>query len=134
MRLWSWKKEDLLSVAYAARTAVAATFSVLLAQLLRLPEPSWAAIATVFVMQSGPGSTLPLAVERIVASALGALIGAIESTFFGRNLVAFGIAVFLLGLASFAFRVRRMGYHYASITLAIVVLIPHGESEIAVCV
>jgi uncharacterized membrane protein YccC len=78
MKLWTWKEENLPSVWHAVRTAAAATLSVLLARLIRLPEEYWAVIATLVVMQSPLSSTVPLAIQRIVASALGALLGAID--------------------------------------------------------
>jgi len=56
--------------------------------------------------------------------ALGASRGAIESTYFGRNIVTFGLAIFLLGLISPLFQMEKTGYRYAGVTLAIVVLIP----------
>jgi uncharacterized membrane protein YccC len=128
MKLWTWKEENLPSVWHAVRTAVAATLSVLLARLLSMPETYWAVIATLVVMQSPLSSTVPLAVQRIVASALGALLGAIESAYFGANLVAFALTIFVLGLISFAFRLERVGYSYAGMTLAIIVLIPRPEA------
>ena len=128
MKLWTWKEENLPSVWHAVRTAVAAVLSVLLARLLRMPETYWAVIATLVVMQSPLSSTVPLAVQRIVASALGASLGAIESAYFGANLIAFALTIFLLGLISFAFRLERVGYSYAGMTLAIIVLIPRPEA------
>ena len=107
---------------------VAATISILLGRLVGLPEAYWAAIATVVVMQSPLGDTVPLAIERIVASALGASIGAIESTYFGANLLVFALAMLLLGLISFALRLEKVGYSYACITLVIIVLIPRAEA------
>src|SRR4026208_2161591 len=89
MNLWTWKRENLPSLSHAFRTAVAATISILLGRLVGLPEAYWAAIAAVVVMQSAIGDTVPLAIERIVASALGASVGAIELTYFGANLFAF---------------------------------------------
>jgi uncharacterized membrane protein YgaE (UPF0421/DUF939 family) len=117
-------KGILPSVLQAFRTAVEATLSVLVAWLVRMPEPYWSAIATLVVMQSTLRATLTLSLARIVASALGASVGAIEAIYFGQNLVVFGLTVFLLGLMSFASRLDKPGYRYASVTLAIVVLIP----------
>ena len=97
MKLWTWKKENLPSLSHAFRTTAAATISILLGRLVGLPEAYWAAIATVVVMQSPLGDTVPLAIERIVASALGALIGAIESTYFGPNLFVFALAMLVPG-------------------------------------
>src|SRR5437867_2654796 len=128
MKLWAWKRENLPSISHAFRTAVAATISILLGRLVGLPEAYWAAIATVVVMQSPLGATVPLAIQRIVASALGASIGAIESTYFGANLFVFALAMLLLGLISFALRLEKVGYSYACITLVIIVLIPRAET------
>jgi len=76
------------------------------------------------VMQSTLGATLTLSIERIVATAVGASVGALEANFFGANLIAFAIAIFLVGLLSIASRLEKTAYHYASITLTIIVLIP----------
>jgi len=128
MKLWTWKRENLPSLSHAFRTAVAATLSIILGRLVGLPEAYWAAIATVVVMQSPLGDTVPLAIERIVASALGASIGAIESTYFGPNLFVFALAMLLLGLISFVLRLEKVGYSYACITLVIIVMIPRAET------
>jgi uncharacterized membrane protein YccC len=128
MKLWTWKRDNLPSLSHAFRTAVAATISICLGRLLGLPEAYWAAIATIVVLQSPLGATVPLATERIVASALGASIGAIESTYLGANLFVFTLAMLLLGLISFVLRLEKVGYSYACITLAIIVLIPRAET------
>ena len=126
MKLWPWDEKNLPSIAHAIRTAVAATVSVIIARLVQMPEAYWAAIATLLVMQSTLGATLTLSVERIVATAVGASVGALEANYFGSNLVAYAIAIFLVGLLSFAFRLEKTAYRYASITLAIIVLIPRS--------
>jgi uncharacterized membrane protein YgaE (UPF0421/DUF939 family) len=126
MKFWTWDKKNLPSIAHATRTAVAATLSVLIARLVQMPEAYWAAIATLVVMQSTLGATLTLSLERIVATAVGASVGAIEANFFGANLIMFAIAIVLIGLLSIAFRLEKTAYRYASITLAIIVLIPRS--------
>jgi uncharacterized membrane protein YccC len=128
MKFWTWKEENLPSITHGIRTAVAATVSVLIARLGKMPEAYWAAIATLVVMQSTLGATLALSIERIVATAVGASVGAIEANYFGGNLVAFALAIFLIGLLSIAFRLEKTAYRYASITLAIIVLIPRSRA------
>src|ERR1700746_229754 len=113
MKLWTWEKENLPSIAHAIRTAVAATLSVIIARLVQMPEAYWAAIATLVVMQSTLGATLTLSIERIVATALGASVGAVEVNYFGANLVAFMVAIFFVGLLSFGFRLEKTAYRYA---------------------
>jgi uncharacterized membrane protein YccC len=124
MKLRAWDEKNLPSITHAIRTAVAATVSVIIARLVQMPEAYWAAIATLVVMQSTLGATLTLSIERIVATAVGASVGALEANFFGGNLIAFAPAIVLIGLLSIAFRLEKTAYRYASITLAIIVLIP----------
>ena len=128
MKFWAWDKENLPSITHSIRTAVAATVSVIIAGLVHTPEAYWAAIATLVVMQSTLGATLTLSIERIIATAVGASIGALEANFFGANLVAFALAVFLVGLLSIAFRLEKTAYRYASVTFTIIVLIPLGRA------
>src|SRR5467141_1168763 len=128
MKLWTWRKEELPSLSHALRTAVAATLSVVIARLVGMPEAYWAAIATLVIMQSTLGATLTLSIERIIATAVGASVGALEANFFGANLVAFALAIFLVGLLSIAFRLEKTGYRYASVTLTIIVLMPRSAA------
>ena len=117
-------EENLPSLRHSVRTALAATASVIVARLVQMPEAYWAAIATLVVMQSSLGATLTLSIERVVATALGASVGAVEVNYFGANLAAFMVAIILLGLLSYGFRLEKTAYRYASVTLTIIVLIP----------
>jgi uncharacterized membrane protein YccC len=60
---------------HSARTAVAATVSLLVARLLRLPESYWAAIMTLVVMQSTLGAAWTISKQRFAGTALGAAMG-----------------------------------------------------------
>jgi uncharacterized membrane protein YgaE (UPF0421/DUF939 family) len=60
---------------------------------------------------------------RISGSAL-ASVGAVEANYFGANLAAFMLAISFIGLVALAFRLEKTAYRYASVTLAIIVLIP----------
>src|ERR1700748_119050 len=115
MKLWSWQKENLPSIGHSVRTAVAATLSVVVARLVQMPEAYWAAIATLVVMQSSLGATFTLSIKRIIATALGASVGALEAHYFASNLVAFFVAIFLIGLLSYGFRLEKTAYRYAGV-------------------
>ena len=128
VKLWNWQSENLPSVIHSVRTAIAATISLAVARLFGLPEAYWAAIATLVVMQSTLGATLLISVERIAATALGALGGALLANYFAGNFLVFAAAVFVLGLLCAAFRMEKSAYRYASITLAIIVLIPRSNA------
>jgi uncharacterized membrane protein YccC len=121
-------REDPSSLLNAARTAVAAIVSYLVAQLFGLPEAYWAAISTLIVMQSTLGAALPVSVQRFAGTAIGAAVGAATASYFPGSVWAFGIAVFLVGILCASFRVERSAYRYASITLAIVMLVPRSTS------
>src|SRR6266699_491517 len=121
MKFWAGDKKNLPSITHGIRTAVAVTVSVIIARLMQMPEAYWAAIATLIVIQSTFGATLTLSIGRIVATAVGASVGALEANYFGANLVAFAVAIFLVGLLSIASRLEKTAYHYASITLTIIV-------------
>ena len=128
MKLWKWEPENLPSVIHSIRTAIAAMLSLAVARLFGLPEAYWAAIATLVVMQSTLDATLLISVERIAATALGALAGALLATWFTQNSFVFVAAVFVLGLLCAAFRMEKSAYRYASITLAIILLIPRTNA------
>jgi uncharacterized membrane protein YccC len=128
VKLWKWEPQNLPSVVHSIRTAIAATISLAVARLFGLPEAYWAAIATLVVMQSTLGATLLISVERIAATALGALAGALLANYFTGNLAVFAAAVFVLGLFCAVFRMEKSAYRYASITLAIIVLIPRSNA------
>ncbi len=114
---------ERVSVVHAARTALAAIVSFELARLLRFPEPYWAPITAMIVMQSTLGGALPISAQRFIGTAIGAVGGAAIVTYFGRNPWAFGTAVFLVGLLCVVLRVDKTAYRYAGITLAIVMLV-----------
>jgi uncharacterized membrane protein YccC len=126
-------KDNPSSAQHAARTAIAAIVSVLVARLFRLPESYWAAISTLIVMQSTVGAALPISVQRFAGTAVGAALGAVAGTYFPGNIFVFGLCVLLLGLLSTAFRVERAAYRYAGIALTIVMLVasPLGKTVVA---
>ena len=125
MKLWKWEQENLPSVVHSIRTAIAATLSLAVARLFGLPEAYWAAIATLVVMQSTLSATVLIS---IAATALGALAGALLASYFTGNLLVFAAAVFVLGLVCAAFRMEKSAYRYASVTLAIIVLIQRSNA------
>jgi uncharacterized membrane protein YccC len=113
-------RRTILTPVNAVRTAVAATASLLVARLFRLPEEFWAAITCIIVMQSTLGATLPASAQRLAGAAIGATTGALAATQFGTGLISFGFSILAVGILCWALRIDRSAYRYAGITAAIV--------------
>jgi uncharacterized membrane protein YgaE (UPF0421/DUF939 family) len=107
VKLWKWELQNLPSVIHSIHTAIAATISLAVSRVFGLPEAYWAAIATLVVMQSTLGATLLISVERIAATAVGALAGALLANYFTGNLLVFVVSVFVLGRLCAAFRMEK---------------------------
>jgi uncharacterized membrane protein YgaE (UPF0421/DUF939 family) len=112
---------------HAARTAVAALISVLVARLFRLPQYYCAPITTLVITQSSLGATLAVCWQRFVGTALGAVVGAMAASYFGSDLLVFAASVFILGLVSGLLRSDQAAYRFGSLTVAIVILVPRTE-------
>jgi uncharacterized membrane protein YccC len=117
-------KDNPLTVQHSARTAVAAVISLFVARWFGLSESYWAAIATLVVMQSTLGATLPVSAQRLAGTALGAAAGALAGAYYPGNALVFGGCILILGIAFVPFRLESNAYRYAGITLAIIMLVP----------
>jgi uncharacterized membrane protein YccC len=115
------------SLEHVARTTVAATFSLALAEAFRFREAYWAAITTMIVMQSTLGAALTVSTQRFVGTALGAAAGALLVTRLGSNLVVFAAGVCGLGIVCAILNLDRAAYRFAGIALAIMILVPRND-------
>ncbi len=113
---------------HAVRTTVAATVSLAIARLLRLPEPEWAVISTMVVTQSTLGASLTISGQRFAGTALGAAAAALLAAPLGSGMAAFAVGVFGLGLLCPVLHLDRAAYRFAGITLAIVLLVSQSEA------
>jgi len=112
------------AVAGAARTALAATASFLIARMAGMPEAYWAPILTLVIMQSTLGATLRISGERFIGTLLGAIAGGLLAGSFPGVWWVFAGGVFVLGILCALSRLQN-SYRFAGITLAIILLIPH---------
>jgi uncharacterized membrane protein YccC len=115
-------------VLHSVRTTVVAIASLLVARLCRLPEAYWAPITALVITQSSLGAALTVSRQRLIGTVLGACLGALAATCFGRHLLVFAVCVFLLGLLCAVTRSSNSAYRFGGVTLAIVVLIPRPGS------
>jgi uncharacterized membrane protein YgaE (UPF0421/DUF939 family) len=123
----TWLLIEQKELVHAARTAIAAVVSLLIARWFRLPEAYWAAIATLIATQSTLGVAWTISRDRLAGTALGAAAGALLATYTGENVVAFGAGVFALGLLCALLHVQRGAYRYAGITLVVVMMVARTE-------
>ena len=109
---------------HSVRMAVACGASLLVARLFRLPEAYWAPITTIVITQSSLGGALAVSWHRFVGTLLGAAVGAIVASFFGRHVLAFGTSLFILGMVRILTPLDPMAYRLGGIAAAIVLLVP----------
>jgi uncharacterized membrane protein YccC len=125
---WFKPRFDRVSIEHSARTALAATASLITARALGFPEAYWAPITSMVVTQSTLGATWTVSRQRFAGTALGAALGALLLTHLGGGIAVFGAFVFALGLLSAIPHLDRTAYRFAGITLAIVVLAAHADT------
>jgi uncharacterized membrane protein YgaE (UPF0421/DUF939 family) len=118
---------NLQALEHLVRTTVAAMVSLYVADLLKLPNPYWAAITALIVIQSTLGDTLTISGQRFVGTAIGAAAGALLATYFGPTVLVFGVGAFVIGIICTALRLGRAATALASVTLALVVLVERTE-------
>ncbi len=82
---WIIAKDHPPSAGYAAQTAVAAVASYLIAHMFRLPEAYWASMSTLIVMQSTLSAALPISVQYVAETAIGAAVGAVADVLLPRK-------------------------------------------------
>jgi len=124
-----WPKRAGLSreaLVTAARTAVAAVVSMLLARSLKLREFYWAPISTIVIVLSTI-NPMTLAWQRFAGTALGAALGALIATFFNSSWAAYGGGIFVCGILCSLLRVGS-AYRFAAIALSIVLLVAHQRA------
>lgn len=120
--------EERNSILHIARTTTAALASQLIARALRMPEPYWATITTIVVMQSSLGAAWKVSVKRFAGTVLGTIVGGLLASYFGGNLIAFAVAMVGSGLICLGLHLDRTAYRFAGITLAIIMLVGRPQS------
>jgi uncharacterized membrane protein YccC len=117
----------------AGQTAFAAVASYLIAVLFGLPQGYWAVMSAILVVQSSIGGSLGQALDRLIATVLGAAIGVALLYLLGRDTMGrtAGLLIAVLPLAFLG--MRRQGLRLAPVTAAIILLSDqsHGDPLIS---
>lgn len=115
---------DRLTFQQATRTAIAAGLAAWLTHALHMPGGYWAAISAIIVMQSEVGATLTASKDRLVGTALGAIVGWLVALYEHPSLWIFAFAVLVVMVLCTALKFQNAG-RLGGVTVAIIVLIPH---------
>jgi uncharacterized membrane protein YccC len=112
-----------LAIPLAFRAAATACVAYGIASLLRLPQPLWAPVSALIVLQGSPGRTLRAMADRVLGTLLGAataVLAAVGITPLGAPLVVqMALAV---ALAALAVALIRPGARVATWTSVIVLM------------
>ncbi|MGG6894361.1 FUSC family protein [Rhizobium sp. BR 315] len=106
----------------ALRVMIACTVTYGLSQLLNLQQGYWAVFTVLIVMQNSVGATAGMAVDRLVATVAGAVLGGVAVFLTPHQPLPIGIALIcVVGIASFV-SMREPRLRNAGLTAAIVML------------
>src|ERR1700678_2865616 len=108
----------------AIKTALAGCLGMYFASLLHMPQPYWASITAMIVMQANLGAAVKQSWIRFAATAVGAAGSIPFVAYFDQNLLMFGGAVFVTVLLCTVLHLDD-GLRLAAVTVAIVLLVPH---------
>jgi uncharacterized membrane protein YccC len=100
----------------ALRTGIAALLCLYITKFLGLKQGYWAAISAIIVLQSHMGATVKASLGRLMATAIGAVIGAILVSFEGNSYLSVAVAITLAILCCTPQRLRD-GYRLAGSTV-----------------
>jgi uncharacterized membrane protein YgaE (UPF0421/DUF939 family) len=118
-----WERRQLKSRAMNAfKTGVAAVLCIWLGNLFHLIHSFWAAVTAIVVMQADSAVTIASCRDRLIGTAIGALMGWGMFYVWGGHYVLYGLAVTLCLLVCMLLEYEKAG-RLAAVTLTIVVLI-----------
>jgi uncharacterized membrane protein YgaE (UPF0421/DUF939 family) len=93
------------------------------ARLSKLPQPYWAAVTTIVVMQSTLGASWDVSKRRIIGTAIGAAAGGLIASCFRTSAGVLAAGILALGILCGTLRLDPSAYRFAGLTLVIVTLI-----------
>lgn len=110
----------------ALKTGIAALLSMLVYRALHLEHGYWAVISAIIVMQANLGGSIRAGIDRLIGTAIGALLGTLAFRYIGINPPSVGISIALtIFLCSWIG--LKQAYRLAGVTASIVLLM--GETN-----
>jgi uncharacterized membrane protein YccC len=121
-RNW-WRAElEASDWRHVVRVSIAAALCYELTRWFGAEEGWWAAITSIVVLQSQVGNTLQSAKDRLIGTAIGALLGWPVSIFWHGRVIIYALAVALVLLLCNLFRLGSAG-RLGAVALSVIVLI-----------
>jgi uncharacterized membrane protein YccC len=110
------------AVRLAVRMTLAAVLTHFIAESLHLPQAFWAVVTALVVVQASLGGTLGAGIDRMIGTALGALVGAAVAVLRAKlaipDILALAVALVPMAMAASI----RPNFRMAPITAAIILL------------
>jgi uncharacterized membrane protein YccC len=108
---------------HGLKTALAAGLCLWLSKIVHLRQDYWACVSAIVVMQSETAATLAASRDRVVGTAVGALIGWAAAAFWHGHLLAYVLAILLCLAVPEAMGLKSAG-RLAGVAATIILLVP----------
>jgi len=125
--IWCRQKDLGNKAIGSLKTGLAAILSLLLAHLIGLSFPYWAAVSAIVVMGWDTTLTFASCRDRIIGTAIGAFIGWVTFYIWHGNYVVYGVAVAVCIFACSTLQFDKAG-RLAAATLSLIVLVQPDDT------
>jgi uncharacterized membrane protein YccC len=119
---------DEVNWKHGLKTAVAAGICLALVRVFGFSQGYWACVTAIVVMQSERAATLTVSRDRLVGSAVGALVGWGTATVWHGHLIVYAIAVLICMVIPEVMGLKGAG-RMAGVAATIVLLVPSTASH-----
>jgi uncharacterized membrane protein YgaE (UPF0421/DUF939 family) len=110
------------------KTAIAAGLCLVLVRVLKLEQGYWACVSTIVVMQSEKTATLVASRDRLVGTAIGALVGWGTAYVWNGHLIVYALAVLVCMMTPEMIGLKGAG-RLAGVAVTIILLVPSTASH-----
>jgi uncharacterized membrane protein YccC len=111
---------------HGAKTAIAAAICLALVRVFRFPQGYWACVAAIVVMQSERAATVTASRDRLVGTAVGALVGWAAATLWQGHLIVYAVAVLVCMVVPEMIGLKGAG-RLGGVAATIILLVPSME-------
>ena len=122
----TFRSPKWIDIEPALKTGIAALLSMLVYRALHLEHGYWAVISAIIVMQANLGGSIRAGIDRLVGTAIGALLGTLAFRYIGQTPISVGISI-ALTIFVCSWIGLKQAYRLAAVTASIVLLM--GETN-----